>query len=231
VRASVDGEVSAVAHNVICISRHDGAGAQDVAACVAESLGFRVIDEDIVARAALAAGVDLDVVADIERGRTALVRLIEGFGAAGMGMGYVATPSSACAPSQPASDDLRALIRSVIEDIAAKGGAVILAHAASLALAKRDDVLRVLLTASPHTRAGRVASALGIEPKKAAQAVKRSDAARADYLKRFYGVGSELPVHYDLVINTDRLTPERAARLIIEATGARAGDAEPAPTH
>lgn len=213
--------------SVVCISRHDGASAHEVAACVADSLQLRVIDEDIVTRAALEAGVDRDVVADVERGRTALVRLIEGFGTAGMGMGYVATPSSGGESGQPASDDLRALIRSVIEDLAAKGSAVIVAHAASLALSKRDDVLRVLVTASPDTRARRLASALGIESKKAAQAIKRSDAGRADYLRRFYGVARELPIHYDLVINTDRLRPEHAARLIVEATGARAREAQP----
>jgi cytidylate kinase len=213
-------------HTVVCISREQGASAPKVAQCVAHSLRFRLIDEDIVVRAALEAGVDRDVIADVERGRSALVRLIEGFGAAGMGIGYVPEPSRGYAPNQPPSDDLRALIRSVIEDIAAQGGAVILAHAASLALAERDDVLRVLVTASPQTRARRLAGALGLDAKKAAQEVRRSDAGRADYLKRFYGVGCELPTHYDLVINTDRLAPEHAARLIVAATDAHAGERE-----
>jgi cytidylate kinase len=217
-------------HNVICISREDGAGAHEVASCAADRLGFRVIDEDIVTRAALEAGVERDVVADVERGKTALVRLIEGFGAAGMGIGYMGDPTSGCAQGQPASDDLRALIRSVIEDTASKGRVVILAHAASLALSHRGTVLRVLVTASPKVRAQRIASTLGVDEKKAAQAVKRSDAGRADYIKRFYGVGRERPSHYDLVINTDRLTPEQAARLIVAATAASedAGQAAPA---
>jgi cytidylate kinase len=54
----------------------------------------------------------------------------------------------------------------------------------------------------------------------AARAVKRSDADRADYLKRFYRVSDELPTHYDLVINTDKVAPEHAARLVVEACGA-----------
>ena len=41
-----------------------------------------------------------------------------------------------------------------------------------------------------------------------------SDAARADYLERFYGVEPELPTHYDLVVNTDVLTVEQAAAAI-----------------
>lgn len=207
-------------HNVVCISRVDGARGQEVAVRVAESLGFRLIDEDIIAQAAVDAGVDHEVVADVERRKSALVRLIEGLGSSGMGATYMAPPSIASqSQDQPASDELRGLIRSVIEETAAEGSAVIVAHAASLALAQREDVLRVFVTASPPTRAERVASTLGVDEKQAGRAIKRSDAERADYIKRFYGVGAELPTHYDLVINTDRLAPDDAARLIIESAG------------
>jgi cytidylate kinase len=207
-----------VGHNVVCISRQDGARGQEVAVRVAESLGFRLIDEDIITQAAVEAGVDQEVVADVERRKSALVRLVEGLGSSGMAAMYMAPPNIA-GQDQPASDELRGLIRSVIEETATKGSAVIVAHAASLALAQREDVLRVFVTASPQTRVERVASTLGVDEKHAARAIKRSDAARADYIKRFYGVDAELPTHYDLVINTDRLAPDDAARLIVEWAG------------
>jgi cytidylate kinase len=94
---------------------------------------------------------------------------------------------------------------------------VIAAHAASLALATRDDVLRVHLTASTPTRQRRLADSRGLDEKEAARAIKRSDAGRADYMKRFYGIDAERPTHYDLVVNTDKLTPDDAARLIVDA--------------
>jgi len=46
------------------------------------------------------------------------------------------------------------------------------------------------------------------------RAVNDSDAGRADYLKRFYGISEELPTHYDLVVNTDAISIEQAAGLI-----------------
>jgi cytidylate kinase len=119
--------------------------------------------------------------------------------------------------SQPASDELRGLIRSVIEETATAGEVVLVSHAASLALGTREDVLRVLVTAPTSTRQRRLASTLDVDEKEAARMIKRSDAGRADYIKRFYGVGAELPSHYDLVINTDRITPNAVARLIIDA--------------
>ena len=60
-------------------------------------------------------------------------------------------------------------------------------------------------------------AAEALEPAKAARAVKDSDAGRRDYLKRFYEIDEELPTHYDLVVNTDVLTFERAADLVSRA--------------
>jgi Cytidylate kinase-like family len=210
-----------VEHTVVCISSQDGAGAQEAALLVASSLGFRLIDEDIIARAAVEAGVDREVVADVERRKSLLVRLIEGMGSAGSGAGIMVPGAELVGSGEPASDELRGLIRSVIEETAASGSAVIVAHAASLALAEREDVLRVLITASAGTRERRLAAALGVDEKEAARTVKRSDSGRTDYLRRFYGVSAELPTHYDLVVNTDKLTPEDAARLIVHVAGGR----------
>jgi cytidylate kinase len=114
---------------------------------------------------------------------------------------------------------LRELIRTAIEETAGRGNVVIVAHAASHALASQPDVLRVLVTASPSIRRARVASERDVSEKDATREVDRSDAARADYLKRFYGAKNELATHYDLVVNTDRLLPAEAVSLVALAAG------------
>jgi cytidylate kinase len=204
-----------VPFRTVCVSSEDGAGALGVAMLAAKSLGLRVIDEGIVTRAAVEAGVDRDVVADVEQRKSKLLRLLEGLGPVGMGTGYILP--EAAAVGQPPSDELKGLIKSVIEEVAAAGEVMIVSHAASLALAGREDVLRVLVTASPQTRRNRTAASLGLDDDEAARELKRSDAGRADYIKRFYGIGTELPTHYDLVINTDRFSPENAAQLVVAA--------------
>ena len=206
-----------VAFGVVCISSDDGAAAAEAAELVADSLGFRLINEDIVARAAVEAGVDHDVVADVERRKSTLAKLLEGMAPAAMASGALTLAPEDLGYGQLGSNELRGLIRSAIEETASTGNVVIVAHAASLALAARNDVLRVLITASPQTREQRLAASLAVDEKEAARLRKRSDAGRAEYMKRFYGVGSELPTHYDLVVNTDRLTPDDAARLIVDA--------------
>jgi cytidylate kinase len=96
---------------------------------------------------------------------------------------------------------LHDLIRAAIEESAQRGSVVIVSHAASHPLASQPDVLRVLVTASPPTRHARVASERDLNEKDAADTVDQSDAARADYLKRFYGAKSELPTHTTLSLN------------------------------
>ena len=54
----------------------------------------------------------------------------------------------------------------------------------------------------------------------ATRSVDEADAARADYLKRFYGIKHELPTQYDLVLNTDRLGTDDAVALVTRAAGA-----------
>src|SRR5262245_24428374 len=117
------------------------------------------------------------------------------------------------------SHDLRALIRETVVETAGKGDVVIVAHAASFALGDRDDVLRVLITAPPEVRTARLAEARGVDRGEAAKELKRSDEARASYIKSFYGIDHELPTHYDLVLNTQNLDRAAAAEIIIHAAG------------
>jgi cytidylate kinase len=97
---------------------------------------------------------------------------------------------------------------------------VIVAHAAAFALAGRDDLVRVLITAPAEIRTRRLAEARHVDQAKAATELKRSDEARAAYLKTFYEVERELPTHYDLVVNTEVLDADEAADLIARAAGA-----------
>ena len=94
---------------------------------------------------------------------------------------------------------------------------VIVAHAASHALAGVPGVLRVLVTASFEVRAKRVAEDEGLSAKDAKKKIREADRARADYLKRFYEVGEELPTHYDIVISTDELVPAQVADIVVAA--------------
>jgi cytidylate kinase len=202
---------------VVCISRPDGAGGATVGRLAAERLGFDYVDEAIVSSAAAKGGIAPGDVADEEQRRSALSRIVreigrtagpDSYGFAGLSTPYLEglTP-----------DAVRSLIQDAIEETASGGNVVIVSHAASLALKARPNVLRVLVTASPETRARRLSEARGLDLEDAWKTIRDADAARADYLRRFYGVQSELPTHYDLVVNTDTLSVEQAVDLVAQA--------------
>jgi cytidylate kinase len=206
-----------VSRAVVCISHAAGAGGEEVGRLVAERLGFLYVNEEIVARAAAKGGVDAADVADEERRKSLGARVLNAIAQGGGEAWALGASGPPASRGELGSDDIQSLIRETIEQTAARGDAVIVAHAASYAIGRGDAVLRVLVTASADTRATRVAGTAELDPAAATRAVKESDAGRADYLKRFYDVGEESPVHYDLVLNTDALSLEQAAELISQA--------------
>lgn len=197
---------------------------EEIGPLVATGLGFRLVDEQIVAQAAEEAGIQAHVVAEVEVRRSVIDRVIhELLSPKATGVAHGFTAPKAVEPA-PRIDSLRGLIRSVIEDIAGRGRAVIVSHAASHALAGRSDALRVLITAGADTRRARLKAARGVSDKEAEKLVARGDANRADYIKRFYQVAAELLTHYDIVLNTDRLAVDEAVEIIVRAAS---GDRAP----
>ena len=182
------------------------------------------MDEEIIRRAAAKENLDPGVIEDIEKRQTFLSRLLESLarGAAldAMDPEGLPHPDVVEAALQLATQDYRELIREAIHEAADQGTVVIVAHAASMALGGRDSLLRVLVTASPETRAQRIASAGNLSDEDAAKMIKETDRARADYFKRFYKISREEPTHYDLVVNTDVLSNDQAVVVILSAAEA-----------
>ena len=200
----------------ICISHATGADGRAVGRAVTERTGFRYVDSEVIAEAADWAELDSAVVADAERRKPLVERVLGGLAVAGPGAELGPPEAWGWATMGPAEPGVRALIIEVLHAFADRGSVVIVSHAASFALADRE-ALRVLVTASPETRARRVSEASGTALRDAERQVKTEDGARADYLKRFYRVARELPTHYDLVVNTDVLTADDAAEIIAVA--------------
>ncbi len=210
-----------MARRVICVSHLTGAEGEAVARAVAERLGFRYLDEEIIETAAEWVELQPSVVGAVERRKSLRSRL----GAAMRSEPLPSRPDAsgdhgsgaAVAREMPSDEDLRELIRDAIKDVADEKDIVIASHGAAMLLAGRDDTLRVLVTAPQKTRARRIAEARNVDERGAEKLIAGEDASRADYLKRFHNVEREQPIHYDLVVNTDTLAPERAAELIAHA--------------
>ena len=214
---------------VVCISRTHAARGEEVGSLVAERLSFRYVDEQVIELAAQLARVDPKLVAAVEQRQTLLRGLVDKLAAARDLVGPatlmagvpIRTALLEAAIHRVTPEDLRLLIQEAIEHIASDGRAVIVAHAASMTLARRTDVVRVLVTASDETRASRLVAAQNLTAEAAAAAISTSDRDRRDYFRRFHAIAQELPTHYDVVVNTDVFTPQQAAAVIVGAAAAR----------
>ena len=197
-------------YRAVALSQVDGSGAESIGRDVAQQLGFGYLDDAIVAQVASERGVDPAIVSDAEQRKSLVNRLAE--------MAQRAAVAGKTGPPLYAFDEtdmLLWMIGAEVRGAADRGNVVLVAHAACYACADRSDVLRVWVTAPPSTRASRLASALGLSDKEAAKSVRQSDAARAGYLKRVYEISEESNTDYDVVINTERMTTDAAADLIV----------------
>jgi cytidylate kinase len=213
-------------YRTVALSQVDGAGGESIGHQLARELGFGYLNEAIVAQVARDHGVDPVIVAEAERRKSFFTRVAE---MAARGAVDVAPDPSLYVFDE--TDTLLALIRDALRDAAGRGSVVLVAHAACYACAGRSDVLRVGIIAPLPARESRVASALGITGAEAAKWLRQSDAGRASYLKRAYGVSRESPTDYDVVLNTERLAPDATIGVILglvqtqpEAPPARASD-------
>jgi cytidylate kinase len=199
--------------SVISVSRALAAGGEEIARDVASKLGFRLVDDEIIETAADRAGVSPVTIANVERSPSLIDRILNHMGSVPIEAGH-----GAYAPMVlDASESYEAMIAQVIRETAQAGKVVILAHGASIALRDVPGVLRILVTGSPEVRASRYQTFTGMKDAEAKKAIEKSDRARRDFLQRLYDVQHELPTHYDLVVNTDRVSPETAVSLVVGA--------------
>src|SRR5947199_258323 len=119
------GRRSSMSARVICISRAIFTGAETIATDVAKELGFRIVDEEIVAKAAQRRHVAPSEVASAERRKSFLSSLVDDISESSADVfNYILNPKAAGA------EDMRQWIRDAILETADEGNVVIVAHAA-----------------------------------------------------------------------------------------------------
>lgn len=182
---------------LVAMSRWAGAGGEDTAERVAAWLDYGLFGPAEIDRLAaetalrqrLREGIDADRAATLERS--------------------LATIRSA-APGAP-----DALLQ-VVATLGVRGMAVVLGRGAAAVLPP-ERALRVLVVAPAALRVERLMHAQGIAHDEAVACVASADEARRAALAERFGIAAEDITHYDLVLNTEMLSAEAAAALIVDA--------------
>jgi len=108
-------------------------------------------------------------------------------------------------------------MRSILREAAIGGNVVIVGRGGNVELKERSDTLNVRIIAHRETRIDRVRQEYEVDKVQAMKMLKQSDKERSEYVKHFFLVDSSDPGLYDIVINTSRISPDAAARLIARA--------------
>jgi cytidylate kinase len=98
--------------------------------------------------------------------------------------------------------------------LAKMGGVILVGRGASVVTSQLENVFHVRLVGSLEKRTERVQEAYGLDPHKAAKFIHKEDKGRRRYLKEHFDRDIDDPLLYHLIINTDRIRYEDAARLI-----------------
>jgi cytidylate kinase len=199
---------------LITISRQYGAGGSEVALQVADALGWRLVDNELVERVAARAGLAPEDVAKWEeRVSTFVERLARTLAAATPEMAI--PPQSGGTVPKLEEADLVRITESVVAEIAAEGRVVLVGRAAPAVLAQQAEALHVKLIAPKPLRVERVAERLRVSRADAAAAVDESDTTRGRYHRQYYRRDWNDPVNYHLVVNTGALGLEGATSVIV----------------
>jgi cytidylate kinase len=205
---------------LITISRQYGAGGSHVAQRVADLLGWRVVDNELVERVAAEAGLAPEDVARREERVPGFVQrlaqaLVAGTPEAGPGPAIVVPLSSLAEP------DLVRVTERVVAQIAAEGRVVLVGRAAAAVLASERQAIHVRVVASREYRIRVAADRLALSPEEAARITDDTDKSRARYHRDYYKREWADPVSYDMTLNTETLGLDGAARVIADEARAR----------
>jgi len=122
---------------------------------------------------------------------------------------------------RPSSWSLVRKTADTILHLAELGNVVVIGRGANIITSALDNAFHVRLIASPDARVARIRESEHLSRQAAEMFVRDTDDARRRYVKKYYGEDIADPLLYHVVINTDRMPPSEAARLIADAVSDR----------
>lgn len=204
---------------LITISRQYGSGGSAIAQRVAEALAWRLVDNELVERVAIRAGLSTEEVAERdERAPSFIERLARVLASATPEL----FPPPAGTVLEQSEQDLVRITEAVVADLASEGNVVLVGRSAPAVLDRAEGALHVKLVASAGFRIRATTARFGLDSKDAERIMRETDANRERYHREYYHRDWNDPLNYHMTLNTERLGLEGAADVIVEEVRRRA---------
>ncbi len=185
-------------YRVLTVSREYGSGGARIAKLVAEQLGWKLLDGELIDAIACAANVDPDVVSSLDEHVEGWLKRMnrQAMRTAALSGGVVPEKNE-CFDA----DTMTELTRQIMEQAYADGNCVIVGRGGQTILQSKPDAFHVFVYAPLEERVKRLKARLpeGMNVEKKARAV---DAERAKFLFQRFKIDWRNPHLYDLMVSS-----------------------------
>lgn len=184
---------------VITVSREYGSGGRYVGRLIADKLGIKFYDKDLIIRLAKETGLTEEYIEKNEERRDALSILDNGL--------YEGLTNS---------DQIFLKESELIKKIANEDSCVIIGRCADFILKDKKNVLKVFISGSMKDKIKRATKIYGIDEKDAQKEINRINKLRASHYKYYTGNEWLDASNYDICINSDLYGVEKTADIICD---------------
>ena len=195
-------------NTIITIGRQFGSAGKDVGQRLAENLGIKFYDKEMLSRAAKESGICEEIFENHDEKPTSsfLYSLVMDTYSFGYGGNTYA--------DMPINHKVFLAQFDAIKKIADEGPCVLVGRCADYALESYDNVVSVFIRADMDARVSRVASRFDLPLNKSRDMVIKTDKKRASYYNYYTNKRWGDADSYDLCLNTSKLGIEGAAKAI-----------------
>jgi len=182
---------------IVTIAHETGSGGPEIGTALAERLGYRFVDREMISQAARQYGVTEDKLAQLDETKPSLFERFD-----------------------VETRQYISIIQSGLYDVAEQDNVVINSRGGQILLRGITHVLRVRVITPFELRVKRVMDKMtgrmgeSVDVRTTAEMVRRSDHEKHGRMRYLYDVDWGDPALYDLVVNTDKVPMEAAVEMI-----------------
>ncbi len=207
---------------VITISREVGSGGRTIGRKLAERLGVRFSDKELVdalqAKLNLTAERIEEMKGKKKRWLDDFIQLVAPVPMSGMIVDGDSDYITEYNLSKDVNDVFEAE-KEILNGIADEGSCVIAGRSGFFVLKNRPNKVDILITASRENRIARIMRKQNLSREQAEDVINSVDKARDNYVKRYTGQSRYDARNYHIVLNMDYLTEDKAVDLIMSYLG------------
>lgn len=207
---------------VITISREVGSGGRTIGRKLAEKLGVRFSDKELVDELQKKLNLTVDSIEELKgkkkRWLDDFIQMVAPVPMSGMLVDGDSDYISEYNLSLSVNDVFEAE-REILNGIADEGSCVIAGRSGFFVLKGRPNKVDILITASREKRIARIMDKQNLSRQKAEEVIDSVDKARDNYVQRYTGQSRYDARNYHIVLNMDYITEDQAVAMILSYLG------------